>query len=99
MNTKELAKVLGEKGLTPEQVAKIIERYERQKERTKEYQKRKYYKVSISVPKEKVDKLEQLGIPKEFAKKYLAGIKALSAVPEDIKRKLKTVVEGPSQDG
>jgi predicted transcriptional regulator len=90
MRTKELAKILAEKGLTPEQVAKLVERYEKQKERAKEYQRQKYYKVSIAVPKEKVDVIsKQLGIPKDLVKKYLAGIKAVSSVPEDVRRRIK----------
>ena len=90
MRTKELAKILAEKGLTPEQVAKLVVRYEKQKERAKEYQRQKYYKVSIAVPKEKVDVIsKQLGIPKDLVKKYLAGIKAVSSVPEDVRRRIK----------
>ncbi len=90
MNTKELAKVLGEKGLTPEQVAKIVERYEKQKERVKKYQKEKYHKVSISVKKEVVQKISSTtGIPEDMVKKYLAGIKATSFVPKEVKEKIK----------
>ena len=48
MKNSELQKLLKEKGLTPEQIAKIVERYERQKERARRYQKEKYYKVSFN---------------------------------------------------
>ena len=90
MNTKELAKVLGEKGLNPEQVAKIIERYEKQKERVKKYQKEKYYKISTTVKKEVVQKISSTtGIPENIVKKYLAGIKAINSVPKDVKEKIK----------
>ncbi len=90
MKNFELQKLLKEKGLTPEQIAKIVERYERQKERAKRYQKEKYYKVSITVPKEKVDMIsEQLGIPKELVKKFLAGIKAINSVPEEAKNSIR----------
>ena len=90
MRTKDLAKLLAEKGLTAEQVAKLVERYEKQKERAKQYQKEKYYKVSIAVPKEKVDTIsEQLGIPKELVKKFLAGIKAINSVPEEAKNSIR----------
>ena len=86
MKAKDLAKLLTEKGLTLEQVVKLVERHEKQKERAKQYQKEKYYKVSIAVPKEKVDTIsEELEIPKELVKKFLAGIKAVNSVPEEIR--------------
>jgi len=90
MNTKELAKVLGEKGLTPEQVAKIVERYEKQKERTKKYQKEKYFKVSITVKKEVVQKISSAtGIPENTVKKYLAGVKVTSSISKEVKEKIR----------
>ena len=90
MNTKELAKVLGEKGLTPEQVAKIVERYEKQKERTKKYQKEKYFKVSITVKKEVVQKISSTtGIPENIVKKYLAGVKVTSSISKEAKEKIR----------
>jgi len=90
MNTKELAKVLGEKGLTPEQVAKIVERYEKQKERTKKYQKEKYFKVSITVKKEVVQKISSAtGISENTVKKYLAGVKVTSSISKEVKEKIK----------
>jgi len=90
MKTNDLAKLLATKGLTPEQVAKLIERYEKQKEKAKEYQRARYYKVSITVPKEKVDTIsEQLEIPKELVKKFLAGIKAVNSVPEEVRYRIK----------
>ena len=90
MKTKDLAKLLSEKGFTPEQVIKLVEKYEKQKERAKEYQRRKYYKVSISISKEKVDKIsEELEIPKEMVKKFLAGTKAVNSVPEEVRHSIK----------
>ena len=90
MKTKDLAKLLREKGLTTEQVFRIVENYEKQKERIKEYQKKKYYKVSVSVPREKVDKIsEELNIPKTLVKKYLAGVKIINSVPKEVKESIK----------
>ncbi len=90
MNSKELARLLSEKGLTPEQVARIVDRYEKQKERHREYQKKKYYRVSISVPKERADRISQeLNIPVEYVKKFLAGVKAVNSIPEEVRETLK----------
>jgi len=90
MKMKDLANLLTKKGLTPEQVAKLVERYEKQKEKAKEYQRQRYYKVSIVVSKEKVDTIsEQLGIPKELVKKFLAGVKAINSVPEEVKNSIR----------
>ena len=90
MNSKELAKFLSEKGLTPDQVARIVDRYEKQKEKHREYQKRKYYRVSISVPKERADRISQeLNIPVEYVKKFLAGVKAVNSIPREVREKLK----------
>lgn len=93
MRAKELAKVLSEKGLTPEQILKIVERYERQKERAKQYQKEKYYKVSITVEKELVQRISSAtGIPENKVKKYLAGVKALRSLTQEEKEKIKEVI-------
>ena len=81
MKTSELQKLLKEKGLTPEQIAKIVERYERQKERSKKYQREKYYKVSVSVKKHIVDEICRLtGLKHETVKKYVAGMKLIKSV-------------------
>jgi len=92
MNAKEIAKLLSEKGLTPEQVAKIIERYERQKERTKQYQKQTYAKVSISVRKDTIKEVSSLAeVPEDYVKKYLAGQKILQSIPPDVLKKIREV--------
>lgn len=97
MKTKELAKLLSEKGLTPEQVFRIIENYEKQKEKIRKYQKEKYYKVSISVPREKVDKIsEELNTSKTLVKKYLAAIKALNSVPKEVRESIKKLLKKES---
>jgi len=78
MKARELMKALTEKGLTPEQVLKLVERYEQQKERVKKYQKETYLKVSVSVRKEEVEKIKELtGLSEDSIKRYLAGIKLL----------------------
>ena len=93
MKAKDLSKLLNEKGLTPEQVFRIIESYEKQKERVKNYQKKKYYKVSISVPREKVDRIsDELNISKLLVKKYLAGIKILNSVPKEVRESIKELL-------
>jgi predicted solute-binding protein len=93
MNAKELAKVLSEKGLTPEQIAKIVERWEKQKERIKKYQKEKYYKVSVTVRKEVVKEVSnRTGIPESIVKKYLAGLKVIRSISQDQRNKIKEVL-------
>ena len=90
MKNSELQKLLKEKGLTPEQIAKIVERYERQKERAKRYQKEKYYKVSVSIKREKVNRIKELtGLKEEVIKKYLAGLKLIQSLKEDEREKIK----------
>ena len=99
MNTKELAKILSEKGLTPEQITKLVERWEKQKERVKEYQRRKYYKVSVSVRKDAVEKVSKLtGIPESVVKKYLAAVKVFRSIPQDQKEKIKQVLNQGIRD-
>ena len=90
MRNTELQKLLKEKGLTPEQIAKIVERYERQKERAKRYQKEKYYKVSVSVKREDVNRMKELtGLKEEVIKKYLAGLKLIQSLKEEEREKIK----------
>ena len=90
MKNFELQKLLKEKGLTPEQIAKIVERYERQKERAKRYQKEKYYKVSVSIKREKVNRIKELtGLKEEVIKKYLAGLKLIQSLKEEEREKIK----------
>jgi len=90
MKNFELQKLLKEKGLTPEQIAKIVERYERQKERAKRYQKEKYYKVSVSVKREDVNRMKELtGLKEEVIKKYLAGLKLIQSLKEEEREKIK----------
>jgi len=90
MKNTEIQKLLKEKGLTPEQIAKIVERYERQKERAKRYQKEKYYKVSVSIKREDVDRISrETGIEPNKVKKYLAGIKLSQALTKEEKEKIK----------
>jgi len=90
MKNSELQKLLKEKGLTPEQIAKIVERHERQKERAKRYQKEKYYKVSVSIKREKVNRIKELtGLKEEVIKKYLAGLKLIQSLKEDEREKIK----------
>lgn len=94
MKAKDLSKLLNEKGLTPKQVFRIIESYEKQKERVKNYQKKKYYKVSISVPREKVDRIsDELNISKLLVKKYLAGIKILNSVPKEVRESIEELLK------
>jgi len=94
VKTKELAKLLSEKGLTAEHIAKIVEQYEKQRERVKKYQKEKYYKVSISVKKEIVKKISSAtGIPEDIVKKYLAALKIFLSLPETAKEKLHVAVK------
>jgi predicted solute-binding protein len=90
MNTNELQELLEEKGLTPEQIIKIVERYERNKERVRKYQKEKYYKVSVSVKKEVVNKLQNItGLEREIVKKYLAGMKLIHSVNQEDRKKIR----------
>jgi len=90
MKNSELQKLLKEKGLTPEQIAKIVERYERQKERAKRYQKEKYYKVSVSIKREDVNRMKELtGLKEEVIKKYLAGLKLIQSLKEDEREKIR----------
>ena len=90
MKNSELQKLLKEKGLTPEQIAKIVERYERQKERARRYQKEKYYKVSVSVKREDVNRMKELtGLKEEVIKKYLAGLKLIQSLKEEEREKIK----------
>jgi len=90
MKNSELQKLLKEKGLTPEQIAKIVERYERQKERAKRYQKEKYYKVSVSIKREDVNRMKELtGLKEEIIKKYLAGLKLIQSLKEEEREKIK----------
>ena len=90
MKNSELQKLLKEKGLTPEQIAKIVERHERQKERAKRYQKEKYYKVSVSIKREKVNRIKELtGLKEEVIKKYLAGLKLIQSLKEEEREKIK----------
>ena len=98
MKNSELQKLLKEKGLTPEQIAKIVERYERQKERTKRYQKEKYYKVSVSVKREGVDRISRgTGIELNKVKKYLAGAKLLQALTKEEKERIKEFLKAESK--
>ena len=90
MNTNELQKLLEEKGLTPEQIIKIVERYERNKERVRKYQKEKYYKVSVSIKREDVNRMKELtGLKEEVIKKYLAGLKLIQSLKEDEREKIR----------
>jgi len=90
LKLKELAELLSKKGLTPEQVSKILEMYERQKERAKEYQRKKYYKISVAVPKEKARKIsEELRVSEEHVKNYLACQKLFSSIPDNVWKILK----------
>jgi predicted DsbA family dithiol-disulfide isomerase len=84
MKTKELSKLLSEKGLTSEQVVKIIESYEKNRERVKKYQKKTYEKVSVSVRKEVINEISQLtGIDAKKVKKYLAATKLVKEVSKE----------------
>jgi Fic family protein len=93
MKLKELSKLLSERGLTPEQIVKILDRYEQLKEKSKKYQKERYLKVSVSVKKSDVKKIQRLtDLDAHTIKKYLAAIKLLNSIPEEAKKKIKNAM-------
>ena len=96
MKVKELSKMLIQRGFTPEQILKIIDGHEKQKERAKKYQKEKYLKVSVSVKKSEVESIkEKTGITDEgVIKKYLAGVKLISSIPEKVRETISKTIKG-----
>ena len=76
MKSQDLAKLLEQKGLTPEKALEIIEKYEERKEKVRKYQKERYFKVSIAIPKTEVQKLiSQFELNETTAKQFLAYLK------------------------
>ncbi len=76
MKSRDLAKLLEQKGLTPEKALEIIEKYEERKEKVRKYQKERYFKVSIAIPKTEVQKLiSQFELNETTAKQFLAYLK------------------------
>jgi len=66
-------KKLLEMGLSEEKIIKIISDYQRRIERAKQYQKEKYFKVSIAVKKKDVQKvMENMQVDEKVAKKIVA---------------------------
>ena len=83
MAKNSLAKKLVELGLDEEKVLKIVESYRKRIEKVKQYQKEKYYKVSITVKKERVREIEeQLNADTQTAKKLAALEKLKSELKE-----------------
>jgi hypothetical protein len=83
MPKNNLAKKLIELGLDEEKVLKIVESYRRRIERVKQYQKEKYYKVSITLKKEQVEKIkERFNVDIQTAKKLAALEKLKSELKE-----------------
>jgi len=78
-----LSKKLLEMGLTEEQVMKILESYRRRIEKVKEYQKERYFKVSITVRKDRVKEIQQTrGVNEKVAKKIAAYEKLVSELQD-----------------
>ena len=83
MPKNNLAKKLIELGLDEEKVLKIVESYRRRIERVKQYQKEKYYKVSITLKKEQVEEIkERFNVDIQTAKKLAALEKLKSELKE-----------------
>ena len=83
MARNSLSKKLLEMGLTEEQAMKILESYRRRIEKVKEYQKERYFKVSITVRKDRVREIQQeRGIDEKVAKKIAAYEKLASELQD-----------------
>jgi len=94
MKSKELMKEFNQLGLTPEKVLEIVRRYEKQKEKVKKYQKEVYKKVTVSVRKEKVNKVFEItGIDVKKIKKYLAALKLVNELTKEEREMIREALQ------
>lgn len=93
-SSRDFMKILLQMGLTPEQVIKIVQREEERKRKVREYQKKNYYKVSVMVRKDDVQRIAQLsGVDENKVRKYLGCLKLMKGISQEEVNRIQEALE------